>query len=113
MVNTTIRCTDHAARRQAQRNLSDEDIQFVWECGRRVRCAGALHIFLGRRDIPPHKKIYQRFAHLEGTVLVINDTQGEEVLLTAYRNKHGLKQIRTKSKFNRSATVDEGRIQYQ
>jgi hypothetical protein len=91
--------TRHVIYRQARRNLSDQDVWFVLEHGRRIHCAGALHVFLGRRDIPTDKATYQRFAHLEGTVLVFDQTPTALVLITAYRNRHGLKQIRTKTKY--------------
>ena len=112
-MDTTIRYTNHAMQRQAQRNLSDQDIWFIFEHGRHVRRAGALHVFLGRRDIPTDKATYRQFAHLEGAVLVINDTPEEAILLTAYRNRRGLKGIRTKSKYDRSAAFDRGKFHYQ
>ena len=100
-MHVTIRSTSHAQSRQARRNLSDQDVQFVFEHGRRMRCAGALHVFLGRRDIPADKEIHSRFAHLEGTMLVMDDTQGEAILITAYRNRRGLKQLRARAKYDR------------
>lgn len=90
----------HAQLRQAQRNMSNADVDFVLGHGRHVRCAGALHVFLGRRDIPADKESQRRFGHLEGTVLVLADDQ-ELVLITAYRNRDGLKDIRTKTKYRR------------
>jgi hypothetical protein len=99
MMEMTILQTEHVIRRQARRNLSNQDIWFVLEHGRRVHCAGALHIFLGRRDIPGDKPTYQRFAHLEGTVLVCDQQSEELIVITAYRNHHGFKQIRTKTKY--------------
>jgi hypothetical protein len=98
---STIHYTQHIAERQAQRNLSDADIAFVIERGRRFHCAGALHIFLGRRDIPPERAIYREFAHLEGTVLVAQFVGNTLVLITAYRNRNALKEIRTKAKYDR------------
>ncbi len=100
-MHVTIRSTSHAQSRQARRNLSDQDVRFVFEHGRRMRCAGALHVFLGRRDIPADKEIHSRFAHLEGTMLVMDDTQGEVVLITAYRNRRGLRRLRAKAKYDR------------
>ena len=85
-MHVTIRSTSHAQSGQARRNLSDQDVRFVFEHGRRMRCAGALHVFLGRRDIPADKEIHSRFAHLEGTMLVMDDTQGRG------RLDHGLPQ---------------------
>ncbi len=59
-----------------------------------------LHVFLGRRDIPADKTIHSRFAHLEGTMLMMDDTQGEVVLITAYRNRRGLRRLRAKAKYD-------------
>jgi hypothetical protein len=105
----TVLYTNHAVHRQAQRNLSDQDVQFVLEHGRHVRCAGALHVFLGRKDIPKSKELRSRFARLEGTTLVMDDTREEPVLITVYRNRRALKQIRLKAKYDRIHT-DKGSI---
>jgi hypothetical protein len=100
-MEATFYRTYHALRRQSQRNLSDEDVWFVFEHGRRLHCAGALHIFLGRRDIPSDKATYQRFGRLEGTVLVLDDTRDALTLITTYRNRQGFKQIRVKTKYDK------------
>jgi len=47
-----LRTTTHAVVRQAQRNLSAQDIEFVIANGQCVYSGGALHIFLRNRDIP-------------------------------------------------------------
>jgi hypothetical protein len=96
----TIRYTAHALSRRAQRNLSDADVQFVIEHGRRTHAAGALHIFLAGRDIPSEKTIARRFGHLEGTVLVLSP-DSDPTLITAYRNRRGFKAVRTKAKYDR------------
>jgi hypothetical protein len=97
----TMTYTSHARERQAQRNLSVEDVQFVWEYGRRYHNAGALHVFLGRRDLPVDKALYQRFARLEGTTLVLGGAFAEPVLITVYRNRRGTKKLRSKDKYRR------------
>jgi hypothetical protein len=97
-----IRSSAHARVRQAQRNLSAQDIDFVATHGWPVHSGGALHVFLRRRDIPSDKSIYRRFARLEGTTLVIRQEGEVAVLITAYRNRNGLKAIRTKAKHNNS-----------
>ncbi len=94
--------TDHAVHRQAQRNLSDRDVRFVVEHGRRIYCAGALHIFLGQRDIPADRAIQRQFRRLEGTTLVMGMLDDALILITAYRNRRGFKQIRSKAKYDRS-----------
>lgn len=95
--------TVHALHRQAQRNLSDDDIQFVLMYGRRVYCAGALHVFLGGRDIPGDKTVARRYGRLEGTTLVLAHSTGGLALVTAYRNRRGLKAMRAKAKYDRRA----------
>jgi hypothetical protein len=100
-----MRRTNHAVQRQAQRNLSDADVWFVLEHGRRIYGAGVLHVFLGQRDIPDDKETQRQFRRLEGTVLVMNQDDEDDtlVLITAYRNRRGLKQIRSKAKYTRAA----------
>jgi hypothetical protein len=100
-MQTMLYSTAHALHRQAQRNLSDDDVQFVLRNGRRVHCAGALHVFLGGRDIPADKELARRYARLEGTVLVLAHTADGLALVTAYRNRRGLKAVRAKAKYDR------------
>lgn len=95
-----IQYTAHAISRRAQRNLSDADVQFVFEYGRRTHTAGALHIFLAGRDIPADRAVVRRFGHLEGTVLVLT-SHGDPTLITAYRNRRGFKAVRSKAKYDR------------
>lgn len=93
--------SNHAQRRQVRRNLSNADISFVQQHGQRFYCAGVLHTFLGRRNIPGERDVYQRHAHLEGTVLVLHTKGPNIVLITAYRNRLALKAIRSKTLYNR------------
>ncbi len=99
-IQTLLQPTLHAISRRARRNLSDEDVEFVAACGHYIYCAGALHIFLRRRDIPKGKLANDHFTRLEGTVLVINIQQATPMLITVYRNRNSLKQIRSKEKYN-------------
>ena len=94
MVVTT---TYHALIRQAQRNLSTDDIDFVLDYGRWMRVAGAWHVFLGRRDIPRDADTARRYSRLEGTTLVIAQEAEKRVLLTAYRNRRALRNLRTRA----------------
>jgi phosphatidate phosphatase APP1 len=93
-----VRTSYHAQVRQAQRNLSFEDIAFIYAHGRRIYTGGALHIFLGRRDMPAGRSLYRRYERLEGTVLVVGFEHAQPVLVTAYRNRQALKTIRRKLK---------------
>src|SRR4051794_36277274 len=99
-LQTLLRPTFHALTRQARRNLSNEDIEFVIAHGSPLYCAGALHMFLRRRDIPKDKLADDRLTRLEGTILVINIQHATPILITVYRNRNNLKQIRSKAKYD-------------
>lgn len=88
----------HAGRRLAQRNLSDDDVRYVFEHGRVFHTGKAVFIHLGLRDIPSdHRRLDQR-RRLEGTVLVLDPVSGQH-LTTAYRNRrHGSRDIKRKPK---------------
>lgn len=96
MTKTRVSVSGHARRRKARRNLSDADIDFVLDHGRRIHSAGALHIFLGRRNIPRERELYRRYAHLEGAVLVLRVADGHMILITVYRNRKALRSIRSR-----------------
>ncbi|WP_448543950.1 DUF4258 domain-containing protein [Roseiflexus sp.] len=98
--------SNHARVRQAQRNLTDDEVAFIMRHGRRIRSGGALHIFLGRRDIPNDRAIFQKYHHLEGATLVINDKGYTPVLITVYRNRRALRDIRRKQKYNRAMAAE-------
>jgi len=90
--------TQHAARRLAQRNLNADDVSDVAVHGRSHHGAHALFIHLGRRDIPAEDLRDDRLRRLEGTILVLDPSDGR-ILATAYRNRqHGSRNIRRKCK---------------
>jgi hypothetical protein len=94
--------TNHAITRMAQRNLSEQDIFYVLQNGQRCRCAGMLHCFLGKRNIPACDLSDSRYARLEGTTVLIDSKLGKQII-TVYRNKAALKRISHKSKYHRGA----------
>ena len=88
----------HASRRLAQRNLTTDDVQYVYSHGRLHHTGKATFIHLGLRDIPVEDRRDDRFRRLEGTVLVLDPTTGCH-LTTAYRNRQrGSRDIRRKLK---------------
>jgi hypothetical protein len=92
--------TSHARQRQARRNLSDDDIEFVIAHGQRKYCGGAVHYFLGRRNLPTDRATYQRYSHLEGTVLVMREEAGAWILITTYRNRSASRHFRQKTRYS-------------
>lgn len=88
----------HASRRLAQRNLTADDVQYVYAHGRLHHTGKATFVYLGLRDIPESDRRDDRFRRLEGTVLVLDPTTGCH-LTTAYRNRQrGSRDIRRKLK---------------
>lgn len=93
--------SSHANERIAQRNLTLEDIAYVYAHGSRTHNGGALMVHLGKRDIPEEDRRDQNRSRLEGTVLVLDQHTGG-YLKTAYRNRaRGLKDIKRKTKYEK------------
>ena len=88
--------SEHALTRIAQRGLSDSAIEYVIQHGQRYRCAGAIHCFLRKCDIPASDQGNDAYAKLEGT-LVILSRKGRTVI-TVYRNRKASRQVRRKNK---------------
>lgn len=90
--------TRHAAQRLAQRNLTPEDVGYVFAHGRIHHAANAFFVHLGWRDIPPADRRDNRLRRLEGTILVLDPHTGQQ-LTTAYRNRQrGSRDIKRKAK---------------
>lgn len=92
--------TNHAQLRGAQRNIDLEAVQFTVTYGRKFHRTGAVLFFLGKRNIPETLRRDDQIMKLEGTVLIISNDNGNknELLITCYRNKKGLRQIKRKAK---------------
>lgn len=84
--------TDHARIRMAQRGITEQDVARVILVGMRVRNAGAVFHFMRKKDIK--SKSDER---LEG-VTVLRAKNG--VVMTVYKNKKGLRDIKRKWKLN-------------
>ncbi len=89
----------HAGLRLAQRNLSQDDVRYVFAHGRIYHAGKAQFVHLGLRDIPDDDRKIDRRRRLEGTVLVLDPSSGQH-LTTAYRNRrHGCRDIKRKPKY--------------
>jgi hypothetical protein len=88
--------TDHARKRFAQRNLSADDVQFCVEYGTHLHRTGVTFVVLRGRDIPPRWRRLDRYARLEGAVLVIDGAR----VVTAYRSRTALPRLRKKMKYS-------------
>ena len=92
--------THHALERSNQRNLSDEDIQYVLTHGQLCHVPEGVSYFLGRRNVPPLDRVNDHITRLEGTVVILDLAQ--EYVITAWRNRRsGTKQLRCRGKHRR------------
>jgi hypothetical protein len=86
--------TAHSATRAAQRGLSDDEIEYVYQYGSRYHCGGALIFYMRRQDLPIADRRYDWAAQLVGTAVVMSSYDG--AIITVWRNRRtGLKRIRT------------------
>ena len=94
-----LQYTQHAATRSAQRGLSEDEIEYVYQFASRYHQGGALIYFLRRNDVPPPDRGRDYAHRLIGTALVCDPDS--VVLLTAWRNRRkGLKRIRRKEEYH-------------
>ena len=91
-----MQMTDHAQVRCAQRQIDPETFAFIKKYGRKIWRTGVAFYFLGKRDIPQKLRGDDRFAKLEGVILLVS---ADGTLITTYRNPNGLKTIRKKTKY--------------
>jgi hypothetical protein len=88
-----LELTSHALLRCDQRRISMADIDLVMNYGTRVHNGGALFCFMRKRDISGDLQPGLG-GRLEGLTVVL-DPAGESVI-TVYRNKRGLREIKRK-----------------
>jgi hypothetical protein len=101
-----IQHTQHSLIRSAQRGLTDEEIEYVFQFGSRYHRGGALIYFLRHKDMPLPDHRSDWAMHLEGTALIL-DKEGN-ILLTVWRNRgRGLKIIRKKSPYRSSSIFED------
>jgi hypothetical protein len=108
-VDMALAPTWHAQQRMAQRNLSAAEIEYVLLYGQSWHKAGAIIVYLRRKDLPSSDQLDQRWQQLIGTTVVMS-TISERVVLTAYRNRRsGLRQIKRKPDYDRARGNGRGR----
>ena len=71
------------------------EIHYVRHYGKPIHRTGVTFYVLRRRDIPVTNLREDRYAKLEGAVVLV----GEDEVITAYRNRAAYRQIRKKHKY--------------
>lgn len=91
----TIEHTQHSATRSAQRGLTEEEIEYVYQFASRFHSGGALIYYLRRQDVPEPDLRWDFAMRLVGTALVV--ALDGRTLVTTWRNRRsGMKRIRKK-----------------
>lgn len=88
----------HARRRMEQRGISTTDLDLVFQRAVEIYNGGALFLYMRRKDLPDSATPDQR-ERLEGLTLVISLDDGD--VITAYKNKAGIRPILKKLKARR------------
>lgn len=81
-----LKYTDHARTRMAQRGITEQDIAQAIRIGLKIRRAGVIFYFVRRKD-----------SHDLHGLTVVQAQNG--VVLTTYKNRRGLRDIKRKSKY--------------
>jgi hypothetical protein len=85
----------------AQRNFSPQDLEYVLEHGERINTTGVTGYILRKRDIPHSDRNRSEVTRLEGTVILTGfSPDGHLEIITAYRNKSALKELRSKPRYD-------------
>jgi len=102
---TMLQHTRHSAVRSAQRGLTEEEIEYVYQFASRYHCNGAVIYYLRRQDVPLSDHRLDFAMRLVGTALVLD--QDGRTLLTAWRNRRrGMKLIRKKDSYRTEADTN-------
>ena len=102
-----MKLTNHALKRINQRGISNRELELALEFGCIIHNAGAKFVFVRKKDIP--KDLPGSIAEkIEGIVIVMNPFDG--TILTVYKNRNALKNIKRKiRRYERSDGTEPGR----
>lgn len=88
--------SQHASRRMSQRGISPDLLALAMRYATRIHTAGALVLFVRKRDIPETVPA-QIKDRLEGLTIIAEPES--HVIITSYRNRKALRTIRKKRKY--------------
>lgn len=91
-----VQLTGHARQRGAQSNLCVDDLDLVRRYGVLEHRTGVRFYFVGRREVERFRGVEPRLDRLHGVVLVVS--ADDRMVITVYRNRRALRDIRRKSK---------------
>jgi hypothetical protein len=88
--------TKHGKHRGAQCNIGDRDLELVRRYGVLEHRTGVRFYFVGQREVERYLGVEPRIERLHGIVMIV--AADSFTVITVYRNRPALKQIRHKSK---------------
>ena len=89
--------SEHARRRGAQSNLRASDMELVRQYGILEHRTGVRFYILRRREVERYRHVEPRLAKLHDIVMIVSS---DNTVITVYRNKKALRDIRRKPKMN-------------
>jgi hypothetical protein len=89
--------SEHARQRGAQSNLRASDMELVRRYGTLEHRTGVRFYILRRRDVERYREVEPRLAKLHDIVMIV---ASDNTVITVYRNKKALRDIRRKPKMN-------------
>ena len=95
-VQAQVQLTGHARQRGAQSNLCVDDLDLVRRYGVLEHRTGVRFYFVRRREVERFREVEPRLDRLHGVVLVVS--ADDCIVITVYRNRRALRDIRRKSK---------------
>ncbi len=98
--------SSHATKRACQRRFSKNEIAYILRYARVIRKTGVRFYFLGSKDVPPADMRLPGVQRLIGATLLV----GEDgpTIVTMYKNREALKEIKRKTKFRAGAYFPRG-----
>ena len=92
-----VQISRHAQHRGAQSNLRADDLDLVRRYGVLERRTGVRFYFVRKRDVERFGSVEPRLRRLHGIVMVLSN---DNTVITVYRNRQALRDIRRKSKYH-------------
>lgn len=91
-----VEWSKHGQRRSAQSNLCEGDLELVRRYGVLEHRTGVRFYIVGQREVERYRDVEPRLEKLHDVVMIV--APDSFTVITVYRNRHALKQIRRKSK---------------
>jgi len=102
--------TNHAEVRCQQRGFSERHLELVLDYGTRINNGGAIFCFMADKDIPCHISPVMR-EKVKGITLILDLNESE--IITAYRNRGALHDIKRKRKGYRTGGPRDLSVQWR